>query len=120
MLCSLFFSHGKLDRRSYQGHNRDRRINRIHLTNPTSKLNFLVDLVDISVLPANNFKQRIMDEALVLYAVNGTKIQTFSTKRLTLDLNLRRNFSCSFVIAKVNLNQSLMLILLKHSIHLLT
>ena len=38
----------------------------------------------------------------MIYATNGTKIQTFGTKLIKLDLNLHSVFAWSFVIADVN------------------
>ncbi|GBN42130.1 hypothetical protein AVEN_198048-1 [Araneus ventricosus] len=38
---------------------------------------------------------------LTLYAANGTKIRTFGTKLLDLDLNLRRRFQWKFITAEV-------------------
>lgn len=77
-------------------------MNRILLADPTSKLRFLIDTgADISVIPVSYGAQAAVNDGLVLYAANGTKIPTFGTKRLTLDLNLRRCFTWSFVIAKV-------------------
>ena len=100
----MFFPEtGKLIWRSHSGHDRDRQVNRILLADPSTKLKFLIDTgADISVLPVSMTRQHIINEGLVLYAANGTKIPTFGTQRLTLDLNLRRTFTWSFVVAKVN------------------
>lgn len=97
----VFF--GKLDRRSFTGHDSDRRhINRILLADRTTKLQFLIDTgADISVLPKNRIMLPMSQENLVLYAANGSKIHTFGTKLLTLDLNLRRSFTWLFVVADV-------------------
>lgn len=43
-----------------------------------------------------------MQENLFLFAANSTKISTYGTIRLTLDLNLRRSFSWSIVVADVH------------------
>ncbi|GBM53070.1 Transposon Ty3-I Gag-Pol polyprotein [Araneus ventricosus] len=40
--------------------------------------------------------------AAILYAANNTKIKTFGTKRLNLDLGLRRVFPFNFIIAEVS------------------
>lgn len=37
-----------------------------------------------------------------LYAANGTEIKTYGIKTLILDLNLRRPYRWSFIIADVN------------------
>lgn len=98
MYCSMFFLHRKLNRRSHNVHNRDGNANHILLVDPTSKLNSLIDTgADISVLTVSYAKQNAVNEGLVLYAANGTKLQTFGTKLLILDLNLLRSFTWSFV-----------------------
>lgn len=72
------------------------------MTDPTSKLNFLIDTgADVSVLPATHCSRQQPSNDLVLFAANGTKIPTYGTKRLSLDLNLRRNFTWAFIVAKV-------------------
>ncbi|XP_035213270.1 uncharacterized protein LOC118187180 [Stegodyphus dumicola] len=40
--------------------------------------------------------------ALELFAANGTKIATYGTKLLTINLNLRRSFTWPFILADVN------------------
>ena len=68
-----------------------------------TKLKFLIDTgADISVLPVNMTRQHIINKGLVLHAANGTNLLTFGTQRLTLDLNLQRTFTWSFIVAKVN------------------
>lgn len=56
---------------------------------------------DISVVPPNK-KIKPSNSSLCLYAANGTKIETFGTKRLSLSLGLRRDLQWNFVIADVN------------------
>lgn len=95
---------GKLNRRSLTGHDPDRRniISRILLADHTSKLQFLIDTgADVSVLPKNKLLAPKVQQNLVLYAANGSKINTYGTKLLTLNLNLRRNFTWTFVVADV-------------------
>ncbi|GFQ82731.1 peptidase A2 domain-containing protein [Trichonephila clavata] len=73
------------------------------LADKVSKLKFLVDTgADVSVLPKHYAPKADSSNELLLLAANGTKIATFGKKRLTLDLNLRRNFTWSFIIANVN------------------
>ena len=36
-----------------------------------------------------------------MYAVNGTEIETYGIKMLTLDFGLRREFQFSFIVAKI-------------------
>lgn len=94
---------GKLDRRSATGHKADRLLNQIVLADPSTKNNFLIDTgADISVLPKRLFPDAQIANNLVLFAANGTKIQTYGTKLLKIDLNLRRTFTWSFVIADVS------------------
>ncbi|GFQ83576.1 transposon Ty3-I Gag-Pol polyprotein [Trichonephila clavata] len=94
---------GKLNRRSSTGLGHDRQINRIMLADKVSKLKFLVDTgADVSVLPKYYAPKADSSNELLLLAANDTKIATFGKKRLTLDLNLRPNFTWSFIIANVN------------------
>lgn len=94
---------GKLNRRSPSGHGSDRQLNRILLADPISNLKFLIDTgADVSVLPKRYARCHKPSEDLVLFAANGTKIPTFGTKHLKIDLNLRRSFSWQFVVADVN------------------
>ncbi|XP_055932984.1 uncharacterized protein LOC129963005 [Argiope bruennichi] len=73
------------------------------LADKNSALNFLVDTgADVSVLPKHYAPKAAPSNELLLIAANGTKIPTFGRKHLTLDLNLRRTFTCSFIIANVN------------------
>ncbi|GFT23912.1 transposon Ty3-I Gag-Pol polyprotein [Trichonephila clavipes] len=56
---------------------------------------------DISVIPKSFAPHAQVQQELTLYAANGTKIPTYGTKRILLDLGLRRQFIWSFVIADV-------------------
>ena len=99
----MYVCFGKLTWRSPAGHDSDRRLNRIVLADRSSKLQFLIDTgADISVIPKTKIASSQVQNNLMLYAANGTKIQTFGTKLIKLDLNLRRVFAWSFVIADVN------------------
>ncbi|KMQ86374.1 gag-pol polyprotein [Lasius niger] len=101
-LIELHSEIGKLEGRSPSSQNCDRLINRILLADNMTHLKLLIDTgADLSVLPRKLAPQAPLSEGLVLFAANGTKIKTFGTKRLTLDLNLRRSFTWSFVIADV-------------------
>lgn len=85
------------------GHAHSRHVDRIVLADPSSNFNFLIDTgADISVLPKSRFQNATIKDDLVLFAANGTKIPTFGTKTLKIDLNLRREFTWSFVIADVS------------------
>lgn len=73
------------------------------MADPSSNLTFLIDTgADISVIPYDPTIHVTVDEGLVLYAANGTKIPTYGVQRLTLSLNLRRSFTWSFIVAKVS------------------
>lgn len=74
---------------------------RLFIFDKNSRLRFLVDTgASISVFPHENRRSQ-PDSSLVLYAANGTTINTYGTRWLTLDIGLRRNFSFTFVIADV-------------------
>lgn len=65
-------------------------------------MTFLIDTgADISVIPKIYAPHAKSQNDLTLFAANGTKIATYGTKRIALDLNLRRQFYWSFVIADV-------------------
>ncbi|GBN84550.1 Transposon Ty3-I Gag-Pol polyprotein [Araneus ventricosus] len=62
---------------------------------------FLVDTGSaVSVLPILGSK--IVPSKFVLYAANGTKINTFGTKLITLNLGLKRKFQWPFILASVS------------------
>ena len=68
----------------------------------SSGCHLLVDTgAEVSVLPSsfNDRKQR--QEGCNLLAVNGSPINTFGKRSLTLDLGLRRTFRWVFIIANV-------------------
>ena len=72
------------------------------MADPKSCINFLVDTgADISALPKSMVSHAKIPTAFLLFAANGTNIPTYGTKLLTLDLNLRRQFTWNFVIADV-------------------
>lgn len=94
---------GKLSWRSPTGHTCDRQVNRIMLADKKTGRNFLIDTgADLSVLPKSYTSVTSPSSDLFLFAANGTKIATYGTKLMTLDLNLRRAFPWCFVIANVN------------------
>lgn len=55
----------------------------------------------VSIVPSNTFRTNEPPSNLILFAANSTRINTFGTKIINLDLNLRRNFSWSFIIADI-------------------
>ncbi|GBM37272.1 Transposon Ty3-I Gag-Pol polyprotein [Araneus ventricosus] len=62
---------------------------------------FLVDTGSaVSVLPILGSK--IVPSKFALYATNGTKINTFGTKLITLNLGLKRKFQWPFILASVS------------------
>ncbi|UYV80738.1 hypothetical protein LAZ67_19001571 [Cordylochernes scorpioides] len=64
-------------------------------------LRFLVDSgADVSLIPAKSEDKKQAE--LKLYAANGTKIDTYGTKLLEIDLGLRRDFTFPFIIAKID------------------
>ncbi|GBO13151.1 Transposon Ty3-I Gag-Pol polyprotein, partial [Araneus ventricosus] len=68
-----------------------------------SGLNFLVDTgADISVVPPSSAERCKPKSLLNLLAANGTKINTYGTRNLSLNIGLRRIFPWSFIIADVS------------------
>lgn len=64
-------------------------------------MRFLVDSgADVSIIPATPSDTQSSDYKL--YAANGTEIETYGIKMLTLDLGLRREFQWPFIVAKIN------------------
>ncbi|XP_055621932.1 uncharacterized protein LOC129765552 [Toxorhynchites rutilus septentrionalis] len=56
---------------------------------------------DISVLPPSPREQLRSTNTNQLFAANGSPIKTYDTKRLTIDIGLRRSFVWVFTIAEV-------------------
>lgn len=54
-----------------------------------------------SVFPRDSKTHKAADTAFTLYAANNTKIQTYGTHRISVDLGLRRVFPWTFVVAEV-------------------
>jgi cleavage and polyadenylation specificity factor subunit 1 len=76
-------------------------MNCLFVTDFSSKLQYIVDSrAEISVIPPSN-KDKQQPQDLKLYAVNGSTINTFGTKTITLNLGLRRPYCWPFVIAEV-------------------
>lgn len=79
---------------------------RLFITDKISNITFLIDTgADVSIIPATtNSKSRATvssEHEYSLYAANGTKINTFGQKNLTLNLGLRRPFKWPFIVANV-------------------
>ena len=65
-------------------------------------LKFLVDSgSDVSCLPAPKAVKNLQPDPLQLFAANNSKILTYGSKLLNIDLGLRRNFNWKFLIATV-------------------
>lgn len=66
-------------------------------------MQFLVDTgADISVISRSVLTKRHTPEEFKLYAANGSSINTYGEKLLTLNLGLRRQFPWRFIIADVS------------------
>ena len=74
----------------------------LFLTDKYSGRRFLVDTgAEVSVIPPSPADRRIKPDCSGLCAVNGSKIATFGTRSLPLNLGLRRVFRWIFVIADI-------------------
>ena len=74
---------------------------RLFIFDRSSHVRFLIDTgSEISVLPASRFKH-LKSSTIQLFAANGSTIRTYGQKMVKLDLNLRRCFTWSFIIADV-------------------
>ncbi|UYV61691.1 hypothetical protein LAZ67_1005925, partial [Cordylochernes scorpioides] len=74
---------------------------RLFVQDKQTGLRFLVDSgADVSLIPAKSGDKKQAE--LKLYAANGTKIDTYGTKLLEIDLGLRRDFTFPFKIAKID------------------
>ena len=72
-----------------------------HITDRRSGLRFLIDTgAQVSVIPPSP-ADRNTPSTLTLQAVNNTRIRTYGTRSLALNLGLRRTFRCVFVVADV-------------------
>lgn len=82
--------------------NQPQNIQRIHVHDEKSSRQFLIDTgADISVLPPSPREQLQPTSNNQLFAANGSPIKTYGTKRLTIDIGLRRSFVWVFTIAEV-------------------
>ena len=78
------------------------RMSRLFVYDKYSGKQFLVDSgACVSVYP-KRFTQRFSKkDDFILFAVNNTRIATYGTIRLTLNLNLRRDLTWNFIVADV-------------------
>lgn len=75
--------------------------NRLHVFDRANGQRFLIDTgAEVSVVAATP-AQKLFPIGLKLYAANNIRIDTYGTRRITLDLGLRRKFSWNFRIAAV-------------------
>ncbi|XP_055634304.1 uncharacterized protein LOC129774568 [Toxorhynchites rutilus septentrionalis] len=78
------------------------RIWRIHVRDQNTHQNFLIDTgADMSVIPPTPREQLNPVKMNQLFAANGSPINTYGTKRLNIDIGLRRPFVWVFTIADV-------------------
>ncbi|XP_044599097.1 uncharacterized protein LOC123275176 [Cotesia glomerata] len=74
----------------------------LHVYDCKTNQKFLVDSGSIvSIIPASSISSRLEKSPLTLFAANSSAISTYGTKTVQLDLNLRRPFKWSFIIADV-------------------
>lgn len=75
--------------------------NRLIIYDQQTNLRFLIDTgADISVIPPQ-LKDRKKQSDIKLYAANGSKIDTYGDKVLSVSLGFRRNFQWQFTIANI-------------------
>lgn len=75
---------------------------RLFIFDQHTKMKFLVDSgSDVSCIPAPKVSQTLKPDPLELFAANDSRIHTYGTKLLDVDLGLRRKFTWKFLIAAV-------------------
>ncbi|GFT38507.1 retrovirus-related Pol polyprotein from transposon 297 [Nephila pilipes] len=77
-------------------------INRLYLSDRTSRSKYLIDTGDLSVIPLTTASKHLPHTSLQLFTANGTIISTYGQLLVTLDLGLRRVFKWPFIIAAVS------------------
>lgn len=76
---------------------------RLFVVDLATKTQFLVDTgADLCVFPRSKTRGFQEQTSYALYAANGSKIATYGTVTLNLDLGLRRDFVWRFVVADVS------------------
>lgn len=76
---------------------------RLTILDSTTRHKFLVDTgSDVSIIPATKADKRRGATPFSLHAANGTKINTFGNKFLSVNLGLRRRFTWRFLVADVS------------------
>lgn len=77
-------------------------VNRIFVTDKSSGRDFLIDTgADISVIPPTTREKGYSSCPFQLFAANGSRIRTYGSKSVTLNLGLKRPIRWIFVIADV-------------------
>lgn len=80
----------------------DRKQRRLFITDPITRLTFLIDTgADISLIPPADGERKKAGN-LKLFAANGGVIATYGERLLTLELGLRRRLPWRFIIADVS------------------
>lgn len=75
--------------------------NRLIINDKYSGLNFLIDTgADVSLIPRRSISNA-QSSSLKLFAANGTRIDTYGSKTLALNLGLRRDFKWKFCVASI-------------------
>lgn len=78
--------------------------NRLFIKDSSNNITFLIDTgADISLVPPsdNERKHSNIANEIELFAANGTRIKTFGSKTIEVNLGLRRSFKWLFIIADV-------------------
>ncbi|XP_066584056.1 uncharacterized protein [Prorops nasuta] len=106
--CDLQETYGKLVQPSLTGVRNSGEVNqiskelRLFVHDKQTNAKYLIDSGSaVSIIPANRIRIVDKKDDLVLYAANASEIPTFGRKTLKLDLNLRRDFIWTFIIAEV-------------------
>ena len=75
---------------------------RIFVTDKNSRISYLIDTgADISVFPRSKLHGPVSKSEYELFAANGTRITTYGTVAINLNLSLRRAFKWNFTVADV-------------------
>lgn len=77
---------------------------RLVIFDRTSQLRFLIDTgSDVSIIPATRQDRAGGTVPFSLHAANGTRIRTYGSKFISVDLGLRRCFKWRFLVADVSI-----------------
>jgi len=75
---------------------------RLHVADRTTGLTFLLDTgADVSLLPLSAARCGRVATPFLLYAVNGSQVQTYRDRLMTLNLGLRRPIPWRFLVTDV-------------------